>query len=230
MRSPEEARELIWQRTVDSIDAGRPAVLWDAIYPEFYLAYGYDIDTGEYLIQGPGADHVADGRVSWATLGGNSGQVWAVFPCPTPKRNTAAARELALRGAVTWHRWSNEADAQWMFGGEAWDVWISAIAEEELAHDSAQISLNHLVYAECRRHAADFLAAQGTEFAEAAEAYATVANELQTVCEAWPFPAAIPSLITRRSLAEHLTRARDAEGIAIRALEAALEREKLAHA
>ena len=46
MRSVEEARELIWQRTVASIDAGRPAVLWDALYPEFYLAHGYDEATG----------------------------------------------------------------------------------------------------------------------------------------------------------------------------------------
>ncbi|HEY3377389.1 MAG TPA: hypothetical protein VGL77_07825 [Armatimonadota bacterium] len=227
MRSTEEARELIWQRTVESIDAGHPAILWDAIMPEFYLAHGYDDVTGEYLVQGPLADRVS-GRVSWAKLGSNSGQVWALFPGPNDERDITVARDLALRGAVTWHRWPNDPDTQWTFGGDAWDVWIAALSEEELAHDSAAISLNHLVYAECRRHAADFLTAQGPEFAEAATAYARVADALQALCTAWPYPTPIPSLAVRRELAQHLAEARDAEAEGVQALDAILEQQKAA--
>ena len=58
MRSSDEARELIWQRTVESIDEGRPVILWDALLPEFYLANGYDTERGEYLVQEIGRAHV----------------------------------------------------------------------------------------------------------------------------------------------------------------------------
>lgn len=227
MRDVDEARELIWQRTVESIDAGRPSILWDAIYAEFYLAYGYDAEREEYLVQGPGAQRVS-GRVPLSRLGSNTGRVWALFPAPHDAPDPMAARDLALRGAVSWHGWPNESSSQWTFGGDAWNVWISAIAEEELAHDSSALSFNHFVYAECRRHAADFLAAQGETFAAAAEAYGRVAGALDALCTAWPFPAATPALDVRRGLAERLIEARDAESAAVQLLQSALERTKIA--
>ena len=221
MRNPEEACELIWQRTVESIDAGHPAVLWDVIYPEFYLAYGYDLDRGEYLVQGPAAERVS-GRVSWSRLGLHTGKIWALFPAPHEKPNRQAARDLALRGALAWHRWPNDAQTQWTFGGDAWNVWIAAMCEEEMAHDSNALSFNHFVYAECRRHAAEFLAAQGPEFAEAAQAYQRVAAALDAICAAWHFPSPVPPLETRRELAVCLAEARDAEEEGMQALQAAL--------
>ncbi len=225
MRSPEEARELIWQRTVEGIDAGYPAVLWDIIYPEFYLAYGYDLERGEYLVQGPAAERVS-GRVSWERLGVHTGKVWALFPAPHERSNRESARELALRGAIAWHSWPNEHASEWTFGGNAWNVWIAAMNEEELAHDSNALSYNHYVYAECRRHAAAFLAAQGAEFADAAEAYCRVAGALDALCAAWPFPAPVPALTVRRELAQHLAVARDAENEGVRALQAVMNRAK----
>jgi len=221
MRNPEEARELIWQRTVESIDAGHPAVLWDVIYPEFYLAYGYDLERGEYLVQGPAAERVS-GRVSWERLGAHTGKIWGLFPAPHEAPNRQAARDLALRGAISWHRWPNELDAQWTFGGDAWNIWIAAISEEEVAHDSDALSYTHFVYAECRRHAAEFLAAQDPVFAEAAAAYRRVADALDAVCTAWPFPAPVPALSMRREIAQQLACARDAENDGIQALQAIL--------
>jgi len=226
MRSPDEMRELIWQRTVESIGAGRPAILWDLILPEFYLAYGYDLDKGEYLVQGLTAERVG-GRVSCACLGKHTGKVWALFPAPHDAPNPTAARDLALRGTLHWYRWPNERDAQWTFGGEAWDVWITAMGEEEMAHNSSALSFNHVVYAECRLHAAAFLGAQGPAFAESAAAYEEVADALQALCALWPFPAPVPPLAKRRQCVEMLRRARDAEARAIAALDAALpERER----
>lgn len=225
MRGSEEARELIWQRTIDSIDSGRPAVLWDAIIPEFYLAYGYDTDGGEYLVQGPVADRVS-GRVPMSRLGAMTGQVWALFPAPNDEPDRDGARELALRGALAWHHWENDPEAQWVFGGDAWDVWIQGMAEEDLAHDSPAVSLNHAVYAECRRHAADFLAAQGSEYAEAAAAYARVAAALDAICAAWPCMAPVPIAEGRRQLAARLAGARDAETEGIAALRGVLARER----
>jgi len=225
MRDSDEARELIWQRTIESIDAGRPTVVWDALYPEFYLVFGYDETRNEYLVHGPGAERL-DGRVPMTNLGRCTGRVWGLFPAPREAPDHAAARSLALRGAVTWHRWENEHDAQWIFGGEAWNVWIAAMGEEELPHESAALSVNHLVYAECRRHAADFLAAQGAEYAGAAASFQRVAEALQAVCAAWPFPGPIPPLTTRRALASHLAAARDAEADGIRAIKAVLDAER----
>ena len=219
MRSAEEMRELIWQRTTESIDAGRPAILWDLILPEFYLAYGYDAARGEYIVRGPAVEP-AGGRVSWSQLGLHTGKVWALFPAPHERPNLAAARDLVLRGVVHWHRWTNERDAQWTFGGEAWDVWIDAMSDEEMAHSAKAISFNHIVYAECRRHAADFLAAQDDTFAEAAAGYREVADALQALCDAWPATAPMPSLNTRKQYIEYLVQARDAEHRAVDALEA----------
>lgn len=224
-RNPEEARELIWQRAQEAVDAGRPAVLWDAIVPEFYLAYGYDDARGELLVQGPGAERA---RVSFTRLGERTGRVWALFPAPHERPNREAARDLALRGAVTWHRWPNDPTSQWTFGGEAWQVWIAAMEEEELAHASHYLSINHLVYAECRRHGADFLARQGPGYAEAAREYGRVAAALDAVSAAWPFPGEVPSLKVRRELAQHLAAARDAEARAVGALERLLNRGKVA--
>ncbi len=221
MRGPEEARELIWQRTVESIDGGHPAILWDAVYPEFYLAVGYDAERTEYILQGPGAERLG-GRVPYARLGVNTGQVWALYPGPRPAPDRAAARDLALRGAVTWHRWVNDSTSLWTFGGDAWDVWIAAISEEEMAHDSRHLSSNHYVYAECRRHAAAFLQAQGPDFADAAAAYGRVAAALEALCAAWPWPGPVPALAERRVLTDYLAAARDAEAEAVQALESVM--------
>jgi|GEM_PF-1242588 len=221
MRNPDEMRELIWQRTVESIDAGRPAILWDLILPEFYLACGYDAERDEYLVQGPAAARVG-GRVSSACPGKNTGKVWALFPGRHDNPNPAAARDLALRGAINWHRWPNERDAQWTFGGEAWEVWITAMGEEETAHGSNALSFNHLVYAECRRHAHAFLSAQGPAFAESAAAYGEVADMLRALCEIWPFPAPVPSPARRREGVELLRRASNAEARAVAALDMAV--------
>ncbi|MHB9022893.1 MAG: hypothetical protein ACYC7E_01775 [Armatimonadota bacterium] len=226
MRSAEEARELIWQRTVESIDAGHPAVLWDAIIPEFYLAYGYDGDTGEYLVQGPKAQKVKH-RVSWSQLGNCTGRIWALFPGPHEAPDRTAARDLALRGAVNWYRWPRDPESQWTFGGEAWNVWIAALREEEPAHTSNLLALNQTVYAECRQHAAAFLNEQGAEFAAAAAAYRQVADALGQVCALWPLPKPIPPHVVRKQAAALLESARDAEAAGIRALEALLPREKV---
>ena len=226
MRSPEEAREIIWQRTKESIDDGYPVVLWDLLLPEFYLAYGYDDDANEYLVQGPQAQRIG-GRATADKLGKLSGQVWALFPLPSKKNDRTGARDLALRGAITWHRWANDRDSQWFFGAEAWDIWIAAMNEEEMAHDSQSLSLNHQVYAECRHHAADFLATQGAEFTAVAEAYHQVATALDGLTERWPFPGPIPPLSTRKEMALCLSQARDMEAQAIAELESVLTREKI---
>ena len=226
MRDTDEARELIWLRTVESIDAGHPAILWDVIFPEFYLAYGYNAERGEYLVQGPGAERMA-GRVAMTRLGHHTGRVWALFPAPHDTPSPQAAWNLALRGALAWHRWPNEETAQWVFGGEAWQTWITAMGEEELPHNSDALSMNHFVYAECRRHAAEFLATRGPAYAEATEAYRAVAEALDALCAAWPYPAAIPSPGVRQELVQYLRTARDAEEQGIRLLQNVVETEKL---
>lgn len=221
MRSPEEMSELIWLRTIESIDAGRPVLLWDMMYPEFYLAYGYDTTRGEYVIAGPDTERVG-GRIPSTNIGKRTGLVWALYPAPHEAPDPTAARDLVLRGAVNWHRWPNAGDTQWIFGGDAWDVWIAAMSEEEMAHTSAALSFNHAVYAECRQHAADFLAAQGPEYAGASHAYAEVATALRALCEAWPYPSPVPALAQRRKFVEYLIAARDAEQRAVQALDATL--------
>lgn len=221
MRDVDEARELIWQRAQTSIDNGRAVVLWDALLPEFYLAYGYDDENDSYTITGPAAERVA-GQVSYLQLGRHTGQVWALFPGPRTDADREAARDLALRGAVSWHRWENERDAQWVFGGEAWDVWIDAMREEELAVESNAAALNHHVYAESRRHAVDFLKSQGERFATAAAHYDIVATRLEDIVQRWPLNAPIPTMEERAGFADLLMEAREAENAAVLALEDAI--------
>ncbi|HEY3417451.1 MAG TPA: hypothetical protein VGM23_11260, partial [Armatimonadota bacterium] len=118
-------------------------------------------------------------------------------------------------------------ESQWTFGGDAWNVWMAALREEELAHSSNLLALNQLVYAECRQHAAAFLREQGDEFSGAADAYGQVAEILGQVCTLWPFPQPIPPYAIRQQLATLLEGARDAEARGIAALEAVLNKEKV---
>ena len=60
------------------------------------------------------------------------------------------------------------------------------------------------------------------------QAYARVADHLEAVCAAWPFLTPIPTLEVRRTLADELAAARDAEAEAIHALKAVVRQGKVA--
>ena len=100
--------------------------------------------------------------------------------------------------------------------------------EEELAHDSAAISLNHQVYAECRRHAALSWRRAGADYAPAAAP--TRASPITWKPSARPGPSSrpFPRWKCAGTLADELTAARDAEEEAIHALKAVVGQGKVA--
>jgi len=218
MRSTDEAKELIWERTIESIDKGMPVVLWDALDLEFYICYGYDTDTQKYIINGSRADKT-NHQISMSDLGVRSGQVWALFPAKGTKYDKGAAMDLALKGAINWYHWENEKDAQWIFGGQAWDVWINAMKEEEMAAGSLSIATNHFTYRECRENAAEFLSGCGEKYNNASDSYRQVALTLDKVCTLWGLEDKVPSIEIRMQIADLLTLAKYAEKEAVKALE-----------
>jgi hypothetical protein len=225
MRDADEARELIWLRSVEAISANHPVIIWDAILPEFYLVYGIDDEKCEYFVHGPASGRV-NGKIPMNAPGRHTGRVWALFPAPHEHADKIAARNLALRGAVNWHKWHNEDDAQWVFGGDAWDVWINALQEDEMPHDAGELSYNHTVFAECRRNATEFLTNQGEDFAEAAAEYNKVAGALEEMCKIWPFPAPAPDKAVRKELIDLLKTAKEAEDKAVNSLKITLDTKK----
>jgi len=219
MRSIDEAKELIWERTIENIDKGYPVVLWDALNLEFYTCRGYDTDTDEYIIDGPGAKK-ANNVVKSADLGIRSGQVWALFPKESEHQDKENARDLALKGAINWYNWKNDKDAQWVFGGEAWDTWIEAMKAEEMPADPKAIATNHFTYHECRQNAAIFLEGCGEKYADAAIAYKQVANALDKACKLWGINDPTPSYDVRLQIVDLLMLAKFAEKEGIKALNA----------
>jgi hypothetical protein len=221
-------QEQAFEHVRASIDEGRPCYGWELAVPEYYVINGYD-DVG-YYISGPCPEPVTQPK-PWREVGDTQIGVLEIY---SVKPSEPADDATAVREALTFALEHATSPEKWIFpkyraGPEAFDLWVNAL--ETNTADGFGISYNSEVWAECRRHAVEFLK-QARErlpdrlaplLGEAVGHYDVVARELEYVENLYPFhtrkPAHIESEVRRLEAAKALRAAREAEAAGLGVLE-----------
>ena len=159
------------------------------------MVYGYD-DAG-YYFSGPRYDS-GMGPKPWQELGDTEIGVLEMYRV-RPRRAADDAR--TVREAIEFALEHARSPAKWIYpryraGLAGFESWMQALHAGKA--DGFGVAYNAAVWAECRGHAVRFLAEAkdridgnlGPLFDEAAGHYETVAQRLQKVSEAFPFPPA----------------------------------------
>lgn len=185
-------QRLAWDAIRRAIDGGRPCFAWELDVPEYYVIHGYD-DVG-YHFKGPGCDE-GKGPYPWEKLGDTGIGVTEAY---VVKSGTPADDARTVKGALQFAIEASQNSAEYVHPGYAaglpgYDLWISAFEAGKAGGFGT--SYNAQVWSECRTFAAEFLrqarsrldGVPGSSFDEAIDRYETVAENLQTVAETFPF-------------------------------------------
>jgi hypothetical protein len=189
-RNLRDAQERAWGHVRRNIDDGLPCYGWEIDGPEYYVIYGYD-NTG-YYISGPGCDDGA-GPIPWRNLGESA--IGVVLVANVQRTEPADARRtvrdaLSLAVDLGRNRW------KWTdrTGGlDGYAVWIETMKEGRAGRFG--LGYNAAVWAESRKFAVEFLLEARQQlpedthslFDEAVAHYETVARNLKSVSDAYPF-------------------------------------------
>ena len=201
----EELRELVWERIVESVDAGLPPLARGLLQlPEFGVISGYDVKD-RVLFARTYADHGDDpSRMHFADAFGGERPATVVFLERGARVDEATlARDAVRRGVDVAASATREVDGTKLFQGEAaFRAWIDGLREEVPAREIAQRAfVDHarrvLLHA-ARRAAARFLRRVrrhfperiGADLVRAAESYSYVADECEKV-GVRPFDASV---------------------------------------
>jgi beta-lactamase regulating signal transducer with metallopeptidase domain len=229
-------REAHFERARQALEAGLPIIGWEMDIPDYYVVCGYDAE-GNYLFR-DFDDSIR--RIHHSKLGDTgigAHYLMIVRPGEAAEDSTVVrqALEFALQVAAGGHGHGGE----YATGLAGYDRWIQALARPEAVlageHSGRGMAYNAACWAECRRHAADFLKEArerlGAEsldgdLARAIEHYGTVAARLGEVPKLFPMDPAQGEAMrerlhdaSRRARAiEALRAARDAEGKGLRVL------------
>ncbi len=189
----EEKQRLARDRIRRAIDEGLPCYGWELDIPEYYVIHGYD-DEG-YYFSGPLCDS-GKWPKPWKEVG--SSQI-GVLEMHIVKRGHAADNAKIVKEALEFALEHSRNSEKWTFpeyksGLTGYDLWIEAL-ESGRAHPMG-MAYNAAVWHECRRFAVEFLKEAkerlpgdlGPLFDEAIGPYQTVAENLNKVCELFPFP------------------------------------------
>jgi len=220
-----EAQERAWDHVRRSIDDGLPCYGWEMDIPEYYVIYGYD-QTG-YYISGPQCDEGA-GPIPWRNLGTSEiGVVLVASVQPAepadPHKTVRDAFTYALEVGHNRIKWTDRA------GGLAgYDLWIETMEQGKAGRFG--LGYSAAVWAESRKFAVEFLkeARQKLDadlhplFDRAAAQYETVARNLRSVCDAYPFQQCGDTRVKADARAlgtiNALKQARDAEAAGLEVL------------
>ena len=179
----------------EAIASGTPCFAWQGDQKEYCVVNGFD-DSGFY-ISGPGAPEsavpwskLADAEFGWV-------EVFSVVPRqPASDTDTVkAALEFAIGISGNPNPWVLP-DCK--TGLEAYDLWTASLESKKAFWFGN--SFNAAAWAECRRHAVDFLSEAKSRlvdlqlevFDEAIGHYTTVRENMTEVAEAFPFGCANP--------------------------------------
>jgi hypothetical protein len=175
-----EARADVERKLRNALDKGIPCSL---INMENQIIHGYD-DTGFFSAQ-PWAPKMKfpPGRLSFGSWKEFGDEIHVNFYTiekvePTDRR---AAILASLDYAIdTWKNPSNHSLKAFGVGPKAYDNWIAAAAKRGSSHGNWW---NATVWSECRRMAADYVAAIGKDNKAAAKLCDQIAKEYRTIAE-----------------------------------------------
>ena len=236
----EELRELVWERIVESVDAGLPPLARGLLQlPEFGVLCGYDA-ADRVLFARTYADREDDpSRVLFAdAFGGERPATVAFLDRADRVEERALAREALRRGREVTAPATHAAGGVTLLQGEAaFRAWIEALAEEPAGREAAQRAFvdhaRRVFLHDARRAAARFLRRvrrhfperTGADLVRAAEAYSYVADECEKAGVV-PFDASVVSRFLdpgqRRGWRHALERAAERERKAVAALAGAV--------
>jgi hypothetical protein len=188
-------QERAWKHAKQALDHEIPCYGWELEIPEFYVIYGYEEgEGGGYYYKGPGCEE-GKGPKPWQELGDTGIGVLELYSIrPGQAADDATTVKQALDFAL-----EHAANPQgWVFDGyraglEGYDTWIAALQEGKASDMGARY--NTVVWLECRKYAAEFLAEAQTRLAgrtndllaEAQHHYQIVAESLGQVAELYPW-------------------------------------------
>ncbi|MCK5526319.1 MAG: hypothetical protein KAJ05_04175 [Candidatus Latescibacteria bacterium] len=226
-----DKQKMAWEKVRSALESDFPCYGWELDIPEFYVIHGYD-DTG-YYFNGPLCDS-GKGPLPWRKLGDTEiGALEVIVVRP----GKPASPEQTVRQALNFALEHSGSPEKWIFpkyqaGLAGYDLWIEALLENK-AHGFGT-AYNAVVWAECRRFAADFLREAKARldgslhplFDEAILHYTEVSRNLGKVSETFPFlnipdevkEANMKDESRRRRAVEALTAGRSAEGKGLRVL------------
>jgi hypothetical protein len=189
-----QARDTVWRKTREAIDAGRPCFGWNMDYPEWFPICGYDAE-GNYLFlfQDNSVGRRHNTKLGETDIG--VACILAVSACP-PADDRTVVREAA-RFALE-HAAGKHSRARWQTGLPACDRWMTWLQDEKLyAPDGAGFgqAFNAQCWAECRHYAVAFLEEAkrrlpdgdlAPHFEEAIRQYRAVSTSFDAVAKSFP--------------------------------------------
>jgi len=231
----EELLELVWERIVESVDAGLPPLARGLLQlPEFGVITGYDVHD-KVLFARTYADHGDDpSRMLFADAFGGDPATVVFLDRDARVEETALARDAARRAVEVSTPTTQELGDSKLFQGEAaFRAWIEALAADVPAREAAQRAFvdhaRRVFLHGARRGAARFLRRVrrdfpdriGADLIRAAEAYGYVADECEKI-GVRPFDASVVARFIdpgqRRGWMHALERAAEREREAVTAL------------
>ncbi len=220
-----QTQQEAWNYVRNCIDEGTPCYGWELVHPDYFVIYGHDKDG--YYVSGPGCDE-GTGPIPWQKLGTSEiGMVLvsSVRPAePADVRKTVRdALDYALDLGHNRRKWTDGAG-----GLDGYATWIATMEAGKAGRFG--LGYNAVVWAESRRFAVEFLqeAQQrlGAElhplFDRAIAHYKSVARNLKTVSETYPFndgkDKLVPADEHARTAIDALKQAHEAEAAGLEVL------------
>lgn len=226
-----EKQEAAWRHVRESIDKGLPCYALQLGIAEYGSIHGYD-EKGYYFTSVASDDGTAaSGIKPWDELAIAPEpylQVFSLAPCePMPPQKTV--RE-ALAYALSYNSPEHLEGSGYATGDRAYAAWGKALDDgTALNHGHAY---NSAVWAECRKHAVDFLIEAkerlgdlaADEIDEAMGYYTTVADKLSKVSERHPLREKLEGNFQDGEAAEMVRETAEVEGRGMEALGKIVER------
>ncbi len=186
-------QRVVWEAVLDSLEARRPPIVWDADIPEFGLVIGHEPRGGRFTFSTmpqPQPWHASMNEVPR-----NVGMLRLFLPVERKNCDKRKAVYDSLAFAVRQSRAGCCYDNH-LPGFSGYEAWIAAVREQRVLDDPYSHAYNAAVIYEARSLAVEYLREvvslfeqpAGTHLSAAADAFEQVAISLREVHRLFPLP------------------------------------------
>jgi hypothetical protein len=186
-------QRVVWASVLDSLDAHRPAIVWDADIPEFGLIIGHEPRSGRYTFST--MPQPEPWEASMHEVPRNVGVLQLFLPLEKKSCDQKKAARDSIGFAI------RQCDAKssyenYALGFAGYEAWIAALRDRRIQRDPYSHAYNAAVIHEARHYAAEYLreirpmfdGAEASSVGFAADAFDQVAASLLTVHQSFPVP------------------------------------------